>query len=80
MKRPVSAYIQFSINRQNSGDFKNIAIAQRAKLIGQEWKALSESDKKVGLILSFDDRVPMMLTRNVEIQRSPIRGPQSIHQ
>ena len=47
VKRPATAYIQFSVNRQASGDFKNIGVAERAKLIGQEWKALSESEKKV---------------------------------
>ena len=48
VKRPASSYLQFSINRQASGDFRNIPVSQRAKLIGQEWKALSESEKKVG--------------------------------
>ena len=47
VKRPASSYIQFSINRQASGDFKNISVGERAKLIGKEWKALSESEKKV---------------------------------
>lgn len=47
VKRPASSFIQFSINRQASGDFRNIPVAERAKLIGQEWKALSESEKKV---------------------------------
>ena len=47
VKAPITNYFQFSINRQASGDFKNIPVSERAKLIGQEWKALSESEKQV---------------------------------
>ena len=47
VKRPATSYIQFMVNRQASGDFKNIAIPERARLIAKEWKALSESEKKV---------------------------------
>lgn len=39
--------MQFSISRQASGDFQNIAVQERAKLISQEWKALSEEEKQV---------------------------------
>lgn len=46
-KRPSTPYLVFSINRQASGDFANIKIGERAKLIAQEWKALSESEKSV---------------------------------
>lgn len=53
MKRPASSYLQFSINRQASGDFRNIPVSERGKLIGKEWKALSESEKKVGVDLCF---------------------------
>ncbi|KAK3672256.1 hypothetical protein LTR78_007796 [Recurvomyces mirabilis] len=45
VKSPISSYFQFSINRQASGDFKNITVQERAKLIGQEWKALSQEEK-----------------------------------
>lgn len=47
VKRGISAYIQFNLNRQASGDFKHIPMTERAKLIGQEWKALSEEEKRV---------------------------------
>ncbi|KAK5168243.1 uncharacterized protein LTR77_006812 [Saxophila tyrrhenica] len=47
VKRPASSFAQFNVNRQASGDFKNIAFTERMKLIAQEWKALSESEKKV---------------------------------
>lgn len=48
-KRPLTAYVQFTINRNATGDFRNIKISERAKLIGQEWKTLSEDEKQVGL-------------------------------
>lgn len=47
VKRGLNPFLQFSINRNASGDFKNISITERAKLIGQEWKALSAEEKKV---------------------------------
>lgn len=56
VKRPVTAYIQFSINRNASGDFRNISLGERAKLIGQEWRALNESEKKVRLSLTNSAR------------------------
>ncbi|KAK4506682.1 hypothetical protein PRZ48_000415 [Zasmidium cellare] len=45
VKRPVPPYTQFTMNRNASGDFKGIALAERSKLISQEWKALSEQEK-----------------------------------
>lgn len=45
----MTPYIQFSVNRNASGDFRNIAVSERAKLIAKEWKALSEGEKKVSL-------------------------------
>lgn len=47
VKRPATQFIQFSVNRQASGDFKNIPISERMKLISQEWKALNAGEKKV---------------------------------
>lgn len=46
-KRPTTAYIIFSTERRASGDFKNISLAETAKLVTQEWKALSPADTKV---------------------------------
>jgi len=46
-KAPLSSYVQFMINRTASGDFKNIRPTERVKLIGQEWHALSETEKNV---------------------------------
>ena len=51
--RPGGAFIQFSVNRQSSGDFRNISAPERAKLISQEWKALDAEEKKVSLLLEF---------------------------
>ena len=51
VKRGMTAFLQFSINRHASGDFKNIQLGERAKLIGQEWKALNEEEKKVSFYL-----------------------------
>lgn len=45
--RPRNSFIQFALNRMDSGDFKNIHATDRMKLIGQEWKALSEDEKSV---------------------------------
>ena len=53
IKRPLSAFLQFSVNRNASGDFRNIPVGERAKLIGKEWQALSESEKKVGRLNAF---------------------------
>jgi hypothetical protein len=39
----------FNISRQKSGDFKNIAVSERGRLIGQEWNVLSEDEKAVSL-------------------------------
>jgi hypothetical protein len=46
-KRPLPPYTFFFRERITSGDFKNIPITQSAKLVSAEWKALTESEKKV---------------------------------
>jgi hypothetical protein len=52
-KRPLNAYAQFSVNRNASGDFKNIRLGERSKLIAEEWKALSADEKKVCQLTSL---------------------------
>jgi hypothetical protein len=47
VKRAVSPYVLFSVSRQASGDFTHIKIGERGKLIGQEWKALSDEEQQV---------------------------------
>lgn len=50
-KAPISSYMLFSMNRQASGDFQHIAVAERGKLLGKEWAALTADEKKVCLPL-----------------------------
>ncbi|KAL8776996.1 MAG: hypothetical protein Q9213_008048 [Squamulea squamosa] len=45
-----SPYIRFHIQRRRSGDFAGLTIGEAAKLIGAEWRGLSESDKKVSFL------------------------------
>jgi len=52
-KKGLTPYILFSSSRQVSGDFNNIRAVERAKLLGQEWKALSEDEKAVSLLLAL---------------------------
>ena len=47
VKRPVTAYVQFSVNRNASGDFNNISVPERSRLIAREWRELSADEKKV---------------------------------
>jgi hypothetical protein len=47
VKGPQSAYILFVSERYGSGDFKNIKTGDATKLISQEWKELTGSEKKV---------------------------------
>lgn len=47
VKTVPSAYIFFFTARHASGDFKNIKAQDASKLIGNEWKALSDAEKKV---------------------------------
>ena len=44
------SYILFAKNRQESGDFKNIPVVERGRLIGKEWRALSSDEKQVRLL------------------------------
>jgi len=46
IKRPNSAYLKFSIERRESGDFKGISLGESAKLITEEWNKMSAGDKK----------------------------------
>jgi hypothetical protein len=52
VKRPESGFLKFSVERRATGDYKHIALGDATKLITQEWKDLSESDKKVCHLLS----------------------------
>lgn len=50
-----SAYIIFSTERLNSGEFQGIAVPERMRLIGKEWQALSAAEKKVASPLTRYD-------------------------
>lgn len=54
VKRPVNPFAQFIANRFASGDFKHMVASQATKLIAQEWKALSEEEKKVSPPMSYN--------------------------
>jgi hypothetical protein len=45
--RPRSAWLLFMQDRVNDSDFDGIAMIERTKLVASEWRALSESEKKV---------------------------------
>lgn len=47
VKKALTPYMQFARSRLNSGDFKNIPLLEGAKLVGQEWNALSSEEKMV---------------------------------
>ncbi|KAK0250465.1 hypothetical protein LTS09_014469 [Friedmanniomyces endolithicus] len=56
VKQVRSPYIMFNIARNASGDFKSIAIPDRAKLIAKEWAALSEGEKNNYRALTDEDK------------------------
>ncbi|KFZ13668.1 hypothetical protein V502_06492 [Pseudogymnoascus sp. VKM F-4520 (FW-2644)] len=55
-KRPLTAYILFVKERYTSGDFKGISSVEAAKILTQEYKALSESEKNLYAGLSVAER------------------------
>jgi len=54
VKRQLTSYNLFFTERIQSGDFKGIIIADAARLIGQEFKALSAGEKKVRISAYLD--------------------------
>ncbi|KAF3000154.1 hypothetical protein E8E13_005466 [Curvularia kusanoi] len=46
VKRPLTSFTIFFAERSSSSDFKGIAVTEKAKLIAEEWKALSASEKQ----------------------------------
>lgn len=57
VKRPVTGFLLFCIERQKSGDFAHIHSSERSKLVAQEWKVMSEDEKKVRYRLT---RIPRL--------------------
>ncbi|KAK5717825.1 hypothetical protein LTR15_008666 [Elasticomyces elasticus] len=56
VKRPLTTFAQFNVNRQASGDFTNIRLPDRTRLIAQEWKALDQEEKDKYNTLYAEDR------------------------
>ncbi|KAL1624003.1 hypothetical protein SLS56_007985 [Neofusicoccum ribis] len=57
VRQPAPAYIQFYTERYASGDFKNMSPPEAAKLVGQEWSALSPSGKEKYESMAAEDRM-----------------------
>lgn len=66
-KRPLSGYAQYSGERNASGDFKNISVAERGRLIGKEWRELGSSEKQVWTA-KLITRKSYVLTKSAEIR------------
>lgn len=47
VKRPRSAWTHFFTERAVSTDFNGIAVPERLRLMGAEWKALNDSERQV---------------------------------
>lgn len=47
VKRPAGAYVLFSGERYESGDLKAISLSDSGKLVREEWKAMSQAERKV---------------------------------
>jgi hypothetical protein len=47
VRQPLNGYGFFFKERNDSGDLSGMSVAERGKLVGQEWKNLSEAQKKV---------------------------------
>lgn len=78
VKKPSSAYILFSRSRWASGDFKNITVAEGSKLVGQEWKALAQDEKKVSAGYIATLRRPALANMNAEIRKPLSPGRRTI--
>lgn len=49
-RAPAGQYILFTKERYNTGDFKHLKLVDAVKLIADEWKALSASERQVSII------------------------------
>jgi hypothetical protein len=47
VREPTTSYIYFNKARSDSGDLDGLPLTERAKLVAQEWKKLSASERKV---------------------------------
>ncbi|KAK6067612.1 HMG box protein [Seiridium cupressi] len=53
---PLQAYTYYTKARWASGDFANMGVVEAAKLVGAEWKGLSDSEKEPYLELAKADQ------------------------
>ena len=51
VRQPLTSYTYFTLERNSSGDLNGMTVAERGKLVGQEWKALSAAQKQVCTLL-----------------------------
>ena len=51
VKSPRSSYISFYQERMATGDFRGLKMPEATKLASREWKALSEAEKKVSVVV-----------------------------
>jgi hypothetical protein len=47
VKKPMSGFLLFSQEKRAAGHFDHMKVTEGAKLAGQDWHALSASEKKV---------------------------------
>lgn len=81
VKGPVTSYIHFVSSRFATGDMKDIKLSEASKLIAEEWKALSEGEKKVGaraLSPVINVMLSCLLTGFAEVQRSLRRRQEQV--
>ena len=71
----------FNINRQHSGDFQNISIPDRAKLIGKEWQALTAEEKSVSFEFVVHDGISLttLLQKYMNLSQDESRRYSSEH-
>ncbi|KAJ5086453.1 hypothetical protein NUU61_007760 [Penicillium alfredii] len=56
VKQPLSAFIAYNTERNESGDFKHVKRTQVASRVAEEWKELTPSEKQRYVDLAAEDR------------------------
>jgi hypothetical protein len=56
IKGPLNTFGHFLVDRMATGDFKNIDIKDRSKLLSKEWSDISASEKKVSSSVGLADK------------------------
>ena len=47
VKRPLTSYVFFAMERRATGDYAGMTIQESSTLMGKEWKQLSAAEKQV---------------------------------